>query len=155
MKKLLAILLACLTLVGCSSSDGTLDLTTIQTNITDAVDAEGNSLVGNVMIGGVNEVSFYGIEPSSVEEALLFTPMMNIKATTIIIMKAVEGKEEEVSNALKDYMVSYEEQWSTYLPDQYELVKNRIEEEFLGYEIVIIAADNEEIFQLIKDSEVK
>ena len=36
-------------------------------------------------------------------------------------------------------MTNLEEQWSTYLPDQYELVKNRLEEKYGDYLIYIIS----------------
>ena len=48
-------------------------------------------------------------------------------------------------------MDNLEEQWSTYLPDQYELVENRLEEEYGEYLIYIISNDNELVLKTIKN----
>ena len=49
-------------------------------------------------------------------------------------------------------MTNVENQWATYLPDQYELVKNRLEEEYGDYLIYIISIDIELVLKTIKDS---
>ena len=47
-------------------------------------------------------------------------------------------------------MEKLEQQWQTYLPDQYELVKNRLEKEYGEYLIYIISTDNDLVFKEIK-----
>ena len=61
------------------------------------------------------------IESADVEEFLMKMPMMMVQSNTYIIAKPVEGKEESVKKALDEYMTALENQWATYLPEQYFL----------------------------------
>ena len=66
--------------------------------------------------------------------------------------KLQDGKLDEVKKALDKRMETVEQTWSTYLPEQYELVKNRktLEE---GNVIAIVIADQADaILQKISDS---
>ena len=79
-------------------------------------------------------------------------PAMNVHATEIILVEAQDGKLDEVKKALDKRMETVEQTWSTYLPEQYELVKNRktLEE---GNVIAIVIADQADtILQEISDS---
>ena len=92
----------------------------------------------------------FGIEKEMVEEYLIKMPMMITSSNTYIIVKPAEGKEKEVKEKLDTYMVNLEEQWKTYLPDQYELVKNRLFKDYGDYLIYIVSSDNEAVFNEIK-----
>lgn len=92
------------------------------------------------------------IDPASLDEFLMETPMMIVQSNTYIIAKPASGKEQEVKDAINAYMKKLEDQWKTYLPDQYELVKNRKEEKLGDYLIYIISDDNEKVFNTIKAS---
>ena len=92
------------------------------------------------------------IYPASLDEFLMETPMMIVQSNTYIIVRPASGKEQEVKDAINAYMKRLEEQWKTYLPDQYELVKNRKEEKLGDYLIYIVSSDNEKVFNTIKAS---
>ena len=47
-------------------------------------------------------------------------------------------------------MAELEKQWKNYLPDQYDLVKNRKVEKFGDYLIYIISNDNEAVYKKIE-----
>lgn len=94
----------------------------------------------------------FDIDDKLVSEFLVKVPMMNVNANSVIILKPENGKTKEVKDKMNDYMTKLENQWQTYLPDQYELVKNRLEKEYGGYLIYIISNDNNQVFDLIKDS---
>lgn len=96
--------------------------------------------------------NIYGVDPALVEEGLFLTPMMVVQASMVIVAKPVEGKTEELKTAIDAYMARYEEQWKTYLPEQYELVKNRLETEFDGHLVYIVSNDNEGVLNRIKNS---
>lgn len=100
-----------------------------------------------------NVKDIIGIDPSALDEFLIETPMMIVQSSTYIIVKPASGKEQEVKDAINDYMKKLEEQWKTYLPDQYELVKNRKEEKLGDYLIYIISKDNQKVFETIKASQ--
>lgn len=87
-----------------------------------------------------------------VKDYAIFMPAMNVHATEIILVEAQDGKLDEVKKALDKRMETVEQTWSTYLPEQYELVKNRktLEE---GNVIAIVIADQADaILQEISDS---
>jgi len=96
-----------------------------------------------------------GIEPSSLDEFLMKSPMMIVNSNTYIIAKPAKGHEKEVEQALDTYMTKLEEQWKTYLPDQYELVRNRKVEKLGNYLIYIVSSDNDKVFQTMKNNQVK
>lgn len=97
----------------------------------------------------------FGIEKEDVDEYLIKTPMMITSSNSYIIVKPADGKKEEVKNKLDEYMKNLEEQWKTYLPTQYELVKNRLEEEYGDYLIYIISSNNKLVFDTIKANNLK
>ena len=69
--------------------------------------------------------SIYGINTENVEKVVGKMPMMNVQASMYLLIQAKDGTVETVKDELDKYAQQYEEQWSTYLPEQYELVKNR------------------------------
>ena len=94
------------------------------------------------------------IEETDVEEFLMKMPTMMVQSDTYIIVKPVDGKEEVVENALNEYMTKLENQWSTYLPEQYELVKNRKVEKIGDYLIYIVSSNNDLVFNTISNNKV-
>lgn len=91
-----------------------------------------------------------GIKPTDLDEFLIKNSVMT-QASSYYILKPAEGKKENVKETMNKYMDTLEENWKTYLPDQYELVKNRLEEEYGDYLIYIISSDNELVYKTIKD----
>lgn len=94
------------------------------------------------------------IEEADVEEFLMKMPMMMTQSNTYIIVKPSEGREETVENKINEYMKSLETQWETYLPDQYELVKNRKVEKIGDYLIYIVSNNNELVFNTISKNKI-
>ena len=94
------------------------------------------------------------IESADVEEFLMKMPMMMVQSNTYIIVKPVEGKEETVKNALDSYMTALENQWATYLPDQYELVQNRKVEKIGEYLVYIVSSNNDLAYNTILNNKI-
>ena len=92
-----------------------------------------------------------GVNPDDLDEFLVKNSVMT-QSSSYYILKPKAGKEDKVEEAMEDYMDRLEDQWETYLPDQYELVENRLEEEYGKYLIYIISSDNELVFKTIKKS---
>ncbi len=92
-----------------------------------------------------------GLTTEEVDEILMKTPMLMTNAATYIIVKPSEGNEEAVEEKLDQYMSDLEENWKTYLPEQYELVKDRMKEELGEYLIYIVSDDNEKVLEAIKN----
>jgi len=105
------------------------------------------------MLMEVNEADvevLTGINPENLDEFLIKNSVMT-QASSYYILKPKEGKKEVVKEDMDKYMDNLEENWKTYLPDQYELVKNRLEEEYGDYLIYIISSDNELVYKSIKE----
>ena len=95
--------------------------------------------------------NLFGIaDTSKVEEVIGKMPLINVHASMYIVVKASDGNVEYVKTALSDYGKNYEEQWSTYLPEQYELVKARQIGNKGNYVYLIISEKAEEMKNLIK-----
>ena len=92
-----------------------------------------------------------GVKLDDVEEFLVKNSVMT-QASSYYIVKPKSGKTDDVKKSLDEYMTRLEQQWEMYLPDQYELVKNRLEEEYGDYLIYIISTDNELVLKTIKNS---
>ena len=88
----------------------------------------------------------YGINPANVEKVVGKAPMMNVHSSMYMLIQAKEGTVETVKTELDKYLEQYEQQWSTYLPAQYELVKNR-KEAVVGNTIYVIIAENAETLE--------
>lgn len=68
--------------------------------------------------------SSYGIDASSMSSYAGKMPLINVKATEYLVVKAASGKVETVKNGMKKRQADLDAQWKQYLPEQYELVKN-------------------------------
>lgn len=90
--------------------------------------------------------SLYGINTENVEKVAGKVPMMNVQASMYILIQAKEGTVDSVRTELNNYASQYEEQWSTYLPEQYELVQNR-KMGTVGNTVYMIIAENAETLE--------
>lgn len=88
----------------------------------------------------------YGINTANVEKVVGKIPMMNVQASMYVIIQAKEGTVDTVKTELEKYAIQYEEQWSTYLPQQYDLVKNR-KMGVVGNTVYMIIAENAETLE--------
>lgn len=90
--------------------------------------------------------SIYGINTENVEKVVGKMPMMNVQASMYVLIQAKDGTIETVKDELDKYAQQYEEQWSTYLPEQYELVKSR-KMESVGNVAYMIVSENAETLE--------
>lgn len=90
--------------------------------------------------------SFVEIPSGLIADHVFAMPVMNVHATTMVVIKAVD---EEALKTIETQMNAYfelvEENWSTYLPEQYDLTQNRIEKTFGDYYMGIISENAETI----------
>lgn len=92
------------------------------------------------------------LDPAKVAEYAIKQPAMITSSTTYMVVKPAKGAKAEVKAALDNYMIALENQWATYLPAQYELVKNRMYKEYGDYLIYIVSTDNDLIYNTIINS---
>lgn len=94
--------------------------------------------------------TMYQISPEEVDEVIGKMPMMNVQASMYLVIKAAEGSVDSVKTKVEQYGTSYEEQWATYLPEQYELVKQRKIGVKGNYVYLIISENAADLEALIK-----
>lgn len=93
----------------------------------------------------------YYINLEDVAEAEIKTAMMNVKSSELAIIKVKDSsKVEDVKKSVEKRGEDLDKQWSTYLPDQHELVKNRIIKAVGNYVILIIDEEAEQIEEIIE-----
>lgn len=102
-----------------------------------------------------NLEDYLGIKKEDVEDYLIELPVTIVSAQSYFIVKPKEGKEATVKDALNEYFANQEQQWSSYLADQYELVKNRKETKLGDYLIYIISKDNDKVLNAIEKAQTK
>ena len=90
------------------------------------------------------------INADEVEEVVGKMAMMNVQASRYFIIKAKDGAVDSVKQQVEDYGNSYEQQWATYLPEQYELVKQRKIGVKGNYVYFIVAENAQDLEALIK-----
>ena len=90
------------------------------------------------------------ITADEVDEVIGKMPMINVQASMYIVIKAKDGAVESVKTKVENYGTAYEEQWATYLPEQYELVKQRKIGVKGNYVYLIISENASDLEALIK-----
>lgn len=92
----------------------------------------------------------FGINPDYIEEVIGKTPLLNISSSMYIVVKAKKDNVQDVKKCLENYVVKYEQEWASYLEDQYELVKNRELGNKGDYVYLIICDEPDKLVKLIK-----
>ena len=150
MKRLLVVLSLVLMLAGCSAPAAKTKVLTNEEwfGVVENIQTE-IELPAMMALSDAELTDFLGINAENLESFVVMMPMMNVHATEIMVFQAKEGMIETVQEEVGLYLDGYEQMWSTYLPDQYELVQNRVEKTVGNTLIVIIAQEAAKIESLI------
>ena len=90
------------------------------------------------------------IDKSKIKNIIGREPIVHTKSGMYVVIQTDLDNIQDVKLALESYGSEYEEQWKTYLPDQYELVKNRKIGVKGNYVYMIVSESPEKILELIK-----
>ena len=90
------------------------------------------------------------IDKSKIKNIIGREPIVHTKSGMYVIIETDSDNIQDVKLALESYGSEYEEEWKTYLPDQYELVKNREIGVKGNYVYMIVSESPEKILELIK-----
>lgn len=93
-----------------------------------------------------------GIDPADLDSYVARIPMMMVHATEFFIAKVKDGKMDTVKEALQNRQAALDEQWSWYLPEQYELVKNYQLIVNGNYVLFCVCEDTESVVKLFNDA---
>lgn len=96
--------------------------------------------------------ALYGIDAANLESYLAKIPFMNVHATEFFIAKVKDGQMDAVKEAINNRQVALDEQWSQYLPEQYDLVKNYKLETIGNYVLFCICDKADEVVTLFQDA---
>ena len=90
------------------------------------------------------------IDKSKIKNIIGREPIVHTKSGMYVVIQTDLDNIQDVKLALESYGSEYEEQWKTYLPDQYELVKNREIGVKGDYVYMIVSESPEKILEFIK-----
>lgn len=89
------------------------------------------------------------INSEDVKAVIGKVPLMNVHASMYLVIEAKEGAVDTVKEKVDAYALAQEAQWQLYLPEQYELVKQRKTGVVGNYVYLIISETSAELEQLI------
>lgn len=93
----------------------------------------------------------YGIDAGDLDSFVAKIPMMNVHATEFFIAKVKSGKMDAVKNGVAKRQADLAEQWSSYLPEQLELVQNYKLAESGDYVLFAIYEDADDVVKAFED----
>ncbi|MTI47742.1 DUF4358 domain-containing protein [Sporosalibacterium faouarense] len=174
MKKIISvilILLAVISFAGCSQQTsevnipvkdiiGTIQDKMIEDAIANGLDEEAiedGKLPGymevDLMEESDNVVLGDFIKKEDIEEGIALQSMFNVNSDLIIVLKAkTETEVDALKGKLEEIKEMQDNTWSSYLPDQYEKVKNNIIEVNGRYLIYITSQEPESIKEIFDSS---
>ena len=168
MKKILAfaltLALSLTVLAGCSSGTKASDKTPEELTqlYTDAITANGGEMVEyNPVISKISEedplggviLESLGLTQEDMTAFAISMSMMNVKAYGIAAIMPAEGKEETVAQALQGYIDRQQQNFETYLADQYEVAKNaHLETLEDGTVLMVMCEGQDAVFEGISSS---
>lgn len=127
MKKLMTLfisIIAIFALVGCGNSNKDVKVVPVK-DLMESVSSKVEVKLAPPF-EGENIEEIYGLKADDYDEVEIRKSPINVQANEIIIVKAKDGKVDAVKKSLDEHGKALEKQWSTYLPEQYELTKARV-----------------------------
>lgn len=106
-----------------------------------------NTRMQDVTSNNVYEI--FGIENDKVLEVIGRVPLFNISSGMYAVFHVDDKDIEYVTEKVTNYGNKYEQEWSTYMEDQYELVKQRKVGNIGNYVYIIISENAEDILNCI------
>lgn len=120
------ILVAALLLVGCGKDNSTETSKDSDPGIDKILEIAKENMNTKSMVEESDAEmiqTFFEIAPDNYESFRYMMPEANIKVSEIVIFKAKEGNLDAVKKGMKAHLDNNLEIFSSYLPDQYEILK--------------------------------
>ena len=94
-----------------------------------------------------------GLTQEDMSAFAISASVINVKAYGIAAIMPAEGKEEAVTQALQSYIDRQQQNFETYLADQYEVAKNaRLETLKDGTVLMVMCDDQDTVFDAISSA---
>ena len=97
-------------------------------------------------------LNIVGLTKEDLSEYVITIPSFIVSSQCYMVVKPAEGKEDKVKEALDNYFTKEEQKWSTYLPAEYEIIKNRKFEKIGKYLVYIVSTDNNKVLETINEA---
>lgn len=157
MKKMILMLMTFMMVIaGCGSpkeEEANVPVSELMKVVTEQTEVYTDSFYNFNLKEDTEAAANLGIDPAAIEEGQYMKSMMIVQADEFIILKASDAsKVEELKAALEKEVATQEKNWSTYLPEQYEKVKNHIITQQGNYLILLISDDAEKMEQAVKNA---
>ena len=154
---LLSIILAVLTLAGCSSTASPVVTRTAEDfslAIQNARDAELNEAIPVVTSFEDEYIStLLGISGDDVDSCAIAVSAMNIKAYGIALVRPIDGKEEDVRGGLLRFIDMQKQNFERYLEDQYHIAESaKLDQLSDGTFLLVMCENSDHVFDAIKAS---
>ena len=128
----------------------------------DAITQNGGEMAEvNPPVTGVSEedpmggiiLDTLGLTQEDMSAFAISASVINVKAYGIAAVMPAEGKEEAVTQALQSYIDRQQQNFETYLADQYEVAKNaRLETLKDGTVLMVMCDDQDTVFDAISSA---
>lgn len=160
MKKILTTIivlsLATFTLVGCSGKPEKATSESLKEGLTPkSIVYDINEAIGIPMGGEIDETAakeLFHLNLEDVEEYSIMISQANISSANIAIVKAKDGKVEEVKKALEQRQQDVISQFERYLPEQLEIAQNGKVVVKGNYAILLMIDNMEEAEKIVNES---
>ena len=154
MKKIISVLLAAVMmtslLAGCGSKEVDVDVKALVEEITTSVELPMGAMADD---DTASQIFYLNLEEDVEQYGIYFT-MINVSSANIAVVKAKEGKAENVKESLEKRKADMERSFEQYLPDQYEAAKNATVEVRGNYVIMVMLSEGKEDVQKIIDEAI-
>lgn len=99
-----------------------IDLAALSMKIEESTDFDSSKMKQVTLSDLVND---FGVDESWVSGVIGEIPYVNVSSSMYVVVEATDGNVDNLINAFENYGNTYEGLWKDYLPEEYELVKNR------------------------------
>lgn len=98
-----------------------------------------------------NVTELFNIPQDKVKEVIGKVPLLNISSGMYVVIHTEKENVEQVEQLLINYGNDYENKWSTYMEDQYELVKQRKIGSIGNYVYMIVYETPDDMIKYLKE----
>ena len=129
------------------NKNNNIDLNILDSKINE-VSTFNDARMKKITISNINEI--FDIDENYINGVIGKIPLIDIYSSMYIVIEAKQGYEDIILQKLQEYGKKYEEKWSTYMEDQYQIVLNRNVDKKGRYVYMVVSDDVDEILNYIK-----
>ena len=129
------------------NKNNNIDLNILDSKINE-VSTFNDARMKKITISNINEI--FDIDENYINGVIGKLPLIDIYSSMYVVIEAKQGYEDIILQKLQEYGKKYEEKWSTYMEDQYQIVLNRNVDKKGRYVYMVVSDDVDEILNYIK-----